>query len=118
MTTSMVSTSWIPLEDTNWRSSRMVIETFPLAVYSCGGAPTITATAGTGTFTIGGSGVNAAPGASTWPVTVDVTPSTPNPYTNWAGNVTVGGVLTNGRTNPTPTLVPPALSTDFSPTTP
>ena len=45
-------------------------------VNGCGGTPTITATAGTGVLTVGGTGVNAAIGASTCTITVNVTSAT------------------------------------------
>src|SRR5258708_17501790 len=60
----------------------LVIAATPNVANSCGGAPTITAAAGTGTFTIGGTGVNAAVGASTCTVSVDVTSAIANAYTN------------------------------------
>ena len=44
-------------------------------VNGCGGTPTITATAGTGVLHVGGTGVNAAIGASTCTITVNVTSS-------------------------------------------
>ncbi|MGK4277431.1 hypothetical protein, partial [Escherichia coli] len=45
--------------------ANVVIAAAPTVVNGCGGAPTTTATAGTGTFTVGGTGVNAAVGPST-----------------------------------------------------
>jgi uncharacterized repeat protein (TIGR01451 family) len=95
----------------------VVIAAVPNVVNSCGGAPTITAAAGTGTFTIGGSGVNAAAGASICTLSVDVTSSTANAYVNGAANVTVGGVLVNGVTNQTLTVVQASLNKAFNPTT-
>ena len=93
----------------------MVIAATPNVVNSCGGGPTVTAVAGTGTFTIGGSGVNAAVGASTCTVSVDVTSSLANIYTNGAGNVTVGGALTNSVTNQTLTVTQASLDKALSP---
>jgi uncharacterized repeat protein (TIGR01451 family) len=94
----------------------VVIAAVPNVVNSCGGAPTVTATAGTGTFTIAGTGVNAAVGASTCTVSVDVTSAAANGYTNGAGNMTVGGVLTDGVTNQLLTVVQASLNKAFAPT--
>src|SRR5207253_581205 len=97
--------------------ANVLIAATPNVVNNCGGAPTITATAGTGTFTIGGSGVNAAAGASTCTISVDVTSSVVNAYTNGDANMTVGGVLANGLTNQTLTVVQASLNKAFNPTT-
>src|SRR5258707_14486454 len=43
--------------------------------------------------------------------------ATANAYTNGSGNVTVGGVLTNGVTNQTLTVVQASLNKAFAPTT-
>src|SRR5258707_6336550 len=45
------------------------------------------------------------------------TSSTANAYTNGSGNVTVGGVLTNGVTNQTLTVVQASLNKAFAPAT-
>ena len=50
-------------------------------------------------------------------MSVDVTSAAANAYTNGAGNVTVGGVLTNGVTNQTLTVVQASLNKAFAPTT-
>src|SRR6185312_7743451 len=64
----------------------LVIAATPNVVNSCGGAPTITAVAGTGNFAIGGTGVNAAAGASSCTVSVDVASAAPALYVNGSGN--------------------------------
>ncbi len=97
--------------------ANLVIAATPNVVNNCGGAPTVTATAGSGTFSVGGTGVNAAAGVSTCTVTVDVTASTAGAYVNGSGNVTVGGVLTNGVTNQTLTVTQASLNKAFAPTT-
>ncbi|MBL0140682.1 MAG: DUF11 domain-containing protein [Betaproteobacteria bacterium] len=74
-------------------------------VNGCGGAPTITATAGTGTITIGGTGVNAAIGASACTITVNVTSATAGAYVNGAAQVTAISGMTNGVTNQTLTVL-------------
>src|SRR6185312_7716856 len=84
---------------------------------SCGASPTITAAAGTGVFTIGGTGVNAALGPSTCTISVDVTSSTVNSYNNGNGQVTVGGVLTNNVAAQTLDVVQPSLDKSLSPAT-
>ena len=68
-------------------------------VNGCGGTPTITATAGTGVLTVGGTGVNAAIGASTCTITVNVTSATAGSYVNGAAQVTaIAGCSTASRT--------------------
>src|SRR5258708_23906896 len=54
---------------------------------------------------------------STCTVTVDVTSSIANAYTNGSGSVTVGGVLTNGVTNQTLSVVQVSLNKAFAPAT-
>ena len=86
-------------------------------VNGCGGAPTITATAGTGTITIGGTGVNAALGASTCAIQVNVTSATAGAYVNGAAQITAIGGMLNGVTNQTLTVVQAALTKAFAPAT-
>ncbi|NJD88158.1 MAG: DUF11 domain-containing protein, partial [Betaproteobacteria bacterium] len=86
-------------------------------VNGCGGAPTITATAGTGVFTVGGTGVNAAAGASTCTIAVNVTSATAGSYVNGAAQVTALSGMTNGVTNQTLSVVQPALTKAFAPVT-
>src|SRR5258708_29976903 len=81
-----------------------------------GGPPSFRTPAGTATFTIGGTGVNAAAGASTCTVSVDVTSNATGAYVNGAANVTVGGVLLNGVTNQTLTVGQASLNKAFNPT--
>src|SRR6185312_14720099 len=88
----------------------------PSVVNNCGGAPTITAVAGTGAFAIGGTGVNAAAGPSTCTVSVNVTSSVANTYSNGFGNVTTGGGLSNGVTSQTLTVQQGSLNKAFVPT--
>jgi uncharacterized repeat protein (TIGR01451 family) len=95
----------------------LVIAATPNVVNACGGAPTVTAVAGAGAFTVAGTGVNAAAGASTCTIKVDVTSGTAAGYTNGAANVTVGGTLTNGVTNQAVTFVQASLNKAFAPTT-
>src|SRR5258708_31713032 len=95
----------------------LVIAATPNVVNTCAGAPTIPAAAGTGTFTIGGSGVNSAVGPSTCTVSVDVTSNIANTYTNGAGNMTVSGGLHNGDTNQTRTVHQATLNKPFAPKT-
>src|SRR5206468_11711512 len=59
----------------------LVIAATPNVVNGCGGAPTVTATAGTGTFTIGRTGVNAALRAPTRTRAADRAPGPPNAHT-------------------------------------
>ncbi len=92
----------------------LVIAATPNVVNTCGGAPTITATAGTGTFTVGGSGVSVA-GGSTCTVAVDVSSTTAAAYVNGAANVTVGGLVTNNVTNQTVTVSQASLNKAFAP---
>ena len=61
-------------------------------VNGCGGTPTITATAGTGVLTVGGTGVNAAMAPRRCTITVNVTSATAGAYVNGAAQVTaIGG---------------------------
>jgi trimeric autotransporter adhesin len=98
--------------------ANLVIAGTPNVVNNCGGAPTITATAGGGTFTVGGTGVNAAAGASTCTISVDVTSLTPlSGYLNGAAQISaISGKLLNGVTNQTLNVVQAALTKGFSPT--
>ncbi|MBL0140677.1 MAG: hypothetical protein IPP91_01080 [Betaproteobacteria bacterium] len=86
-------------------------------VNGCGGAPTITATAGTGTITIGGTGVNAAIGASVCTITVNVTSNTAGAYVNGAAQVTAIAGMLNGVTNQTLTVTQASLTKAFAPAT-
>src|SRR6185312_8512663 len=95
----------------------LVIAATPNVVNSCGGSPTITATAGTGAFTIGGTGVNTAVGPATCTVSVDVTSTAVNSYNNGNGQVTVGGALTNGVATQTLNVVQASLDKAFAPAT-
>ena len=84
---------------------------------TCSGTPTITATAGTGVFTVGGSGVDAAAGASTCTIQVSVTSATAGSYVNGAAQVTAIGGMLNGVTNQTLTVTQASLSKAFAPAT-
>ncbi|NJD23984.1 MAG: DUF11 domain-containing protein, partial [Betaproteobacteria bacterium] len=86
-------------------------------VNGCGGTPTITATSGTGVFTVGGTGVNAAIGASTCTITVNVTSTTAGAYVNGAAQVTAIGGMLNGVTNQTLTVTQASLTKAFAPAT-
>ncbi len=95
----------------------LVIAATPNVVNGCGGAPTVAAAAGGGTFAMGGTGVNAAAGASNCTMAVDVTSTAPAAYVNGAAQVTVGGVLVNGVTNQTLTIAQASLNKAFAPAT-
>src|SRR6185312_13367208 len=73
--------------------------------------------AGTGNFAIGGTGVNAAAGASSCTVSVDVASAAPALYVNGSGNVTANGVLLNGVTNQSLDVVQASLNKAFAPAT-
>jgi uncharacterized repeat protein (TIGR01451 family) len=82
--------------------ANLVIAAVPNVVNGCGGGATITAAAGTSIFTVAGSGINAAVGASTCTVKVDVTSSvTLSGYVNGAAQITAIGGMLNGVTNQT-----------------
>jgi uncharacterized repeat protein (TIGR01451 family) len=99
--------------------ANLVIAGTPNVVNSCGGTPTITAVAGTGAFTVGGTGVNAAVGASTCTISVNVTSATPlSGYVNGAAQITAfSDSLLNGVTSQTLGVVQGSLTKAFSPTT-
>jgi uncharacterized repeat protein (TIGR01451 family) len=84
--------------------ANLLIAATPNVVNGCGGTPTVTATAGTGTFTIGGTGVNAAVGPSTCTISVNVTSSVAGSYVNGAGQVTTAN-MNNDVTNQTLTVI-------------
>ena len=86
-------------------------------INTCGGSPTVTATAGAGTFTIGGTGVNAAAGASSCTVAVNVTSSAAGSYTNGAAQITATSAnLFNGVTNQIlGVYAPPTVTKTFTP---
>ena len=86
-------------------------------VNGCGGTPTITAASGTGVFTVGGTGVNAAVGASTCTITVNATSATAGSYVNGAAQVTAIGGMLNGVTNQTLTVTQATLAKAFAPAT-
>lgn len=83
--------------------ANLVIAGTPNVVNNCGGTPTITAVPGSGTFDVGGSGVNASAGPSACTVSVDVTSTTAGSYVNGAGQVSTApsGVFVNGVTDQT-----------------
>jgi uncharacterized repeat protein (TIGR01451 family) len=82
--------------------ANLLIAATPNVVNGCGGTPTVTATAGTGTFTIGGTGVNSAIGPSTCTISVNVTSSVAGSYVNGAVQVTTN--MNNSVTNQTLTV--------------
>lgn len=82
--------------------ANLLIAATPNVVNGCGGTPTVTATAGTGTFTIGGTGVNSAIGPSTCTVSVNVTSSVAGSYVNGAVQVTTN--MNNSVTDQTLTV--------------
>ncbi|MFN5994400.1 MAG: beta strand repeat-containing protein, partial [Betaproteobacteria bacterium] len=92
----------------------MVIAATPNVVNSCGGSPTITATAGAGSIVVGG-GVNAAAGPSTCTVTVQVTSQTAGFYLNGAGQMATSTNLFNGVTNQILTVTRAGLTAAFNP---
>ncbi|MBC7624362.1 MAG: hypothetical protein H7232_13340, partial [Aeromicrobium sp.] len=82
--------------------TNLVIAATPAVTNSCGGTPTITATAGNGTFTVGGTGVDSAAGVSTCTISVNLTSSVSGSYTNGAAQITAtSSNLKNGVTNQT-----------------
>jgi len=82
----------------------------------CGGSPTITATAGTGTIIVGGSGVNSAAGPSTCTISVNVTSNTAGSYINGPGQITAIAGMNNDVTPQTLKANNlPTISTAFSP---
>jgi mucin-19 len=83
--------------------ANLLIAAVPNVVNGCGGTPTITATAGAGTFVIGGTGVNSAVGPSTCTISVDVTSSIAGSYVNGAAQVTTAN-MNNDVTNQTLTV--------------
>ena len=87
------------------------------ATTTCGGSPTFTATPGTGAFTVGGTGVNAAAGASSCTVSVNVTGNTAGSYVNGAAQVTAIAGMANGVTNQTLNVRQASLNKTFAPTT-
>ncbi len=92
----------------------LVIAATPNVVNNCGGTPTITATAASGVFTIGGSGVVTTVGPSTCTISVDVTSNSVGSYTNGAGQITpISGTLSNGVTNQTLSVVGTKLTKAF-----
>jgi uncharacterized repeat protein (TIGR01451 family) len=82
--------------------ANLLIAATPNVVNGCGGTPTVTATAGTSTFTIGGTGVNSAIGPSTCTISVNVTSSVAGSYVNGAVQVTTN--MNNSVTNQTLTV--------------
>lgn len=91
--------------------ANLVIAGTPNAVNNCGGSPTITATAGSGLFTVGGTGVNAAAGSSTCTTSVDVTSNIASSYINGSGQITsISSSLINGVTNQTLNVVQPSIT--------
>ena len=72
---------------------------------------------GTGTITIGGTGVNAAIGASSCTIQVNVTSATAGAYVNGAAEVTAIGGMLNGVTNQTLTVTQASLTKAFAPAT-
>ena len=70
-----------------------------------------------GVLTVGGTGVNAAIGASTCTITVNVTSATAGAYVNGAAQVTAISGMTNGVTNQTLTVTQAALTKAFAPAT-
>ena len=87
-------------------------------VNGCGGTPTITAASGAGTIIIGGTGVNAAIGASELHDHGErhLVP-TAGPYVNGAAEVTAIGGMLNGVTNQTLTVTQASLTKAFAPAT-
>jgi uncharacterized repeat protein (TIGR01451 family) len=98
--------------------TNLVIAATPGVNNTCGGSPTITANTNAGTFTVGGSGVNAAAGFSTCTISVNVTSSVPlSGYVNGAAQITsISGNLQNNVTNQTLNVIgAPVISKVFSP---
>ncbi len=83
---------------------------------NCGGT-TPTATAGNGFFTVGSSpgvgGVNAAVGASTCTISVDVTSNTGGTFINGNGRITAISGMTNGVTDQTLNVLKLAVTKSF-----
>lgn len=99
--------------------ANVVIAAVPNVVNNCGGTPTITASAGSGSLTVGGSGVNAASGASSCTISIDVTSDTAGSYINGAGQITsISALLINGVTDQTLTVnARPTATKTFAPNT-
>lgn len=84
-------------------------------VNGCGGTPTITATPGSGSFTVGGSGLQVATdplAPTTCTIRVDVSSLTPlSGYVNGAAQITLlGAKLLNGVTDQTLIVRPPDVT--------
>ncbi|MBL0140675.1 MAG: hypothetical protein IPP91_01070 [Betaproteobacteria bacterium] len=95
----------------------LVISTPNGVAGTCSGTPTITATAGAGVFTVGGTGVDAAVGASTCTISLNVTSNTAGAYVNGAAQVTAIAGMLNGVTNQTLTVTQASLTKAFAPAT-
>jgi uncharacterized repeat protein (TIGR01451 family) len=97
--------------------ANLVIAAAPTVVNGCGGAPTITATAGAGSFTVAGTGVNAAAGASTCTISVNVSSTVPLAgYINGAAQITAISGMLNGVTAQTLNVyAPPTVTKSFTP---
>ena len=97
--------------------TNLVIAATPAVANGCGGSPTITATAGTSIFTVGGAGVTAAVGPSTCTISVNVTSSVTGAYTNGAAQITASSAnLKNGVTNQVVSFyIPPTVTKSFTP---
>ena len=66
---------------------------------------------------MGGTGVDAAAGASTCTISVNVTAATATAYVNGAAQVTAIGGMLNGVTNQTLTVTQASLTKAFAPAT-
>ncbi|PLY00503.1 MAG: hypothetical protein C0622_08620 [Desulfuromonas sp.] len=87
-------------------------------VNNCGGTPTITATPGSSSFTVGGTGVAAAAGTSSCTISVDVLSETAGAYINGSTNISAyASAIRNDVTDQTLTVVQPSLDKEFSTTT-
>jgi len=108
------------------RTGLTFTDTFPLGlgiaatanvVNNCGGAaPTFTADPYTGVFIVGGSGVDAATGASTCTISVDVYSDIAASYVNGAAQISpYSAILNNGVTDQTLVVTQASLNKAFSP---
>ena len=82
-------------------------------VNNCGGAATITATPGAGVFAVAGGGFDAAAGASTCTIQVNVRSLAAGTYTNGAAAITAIGGMVNGVTDQALIVTQPTLTKTF-----
>ncbi|QJR14862.1 DUF11 domain-containing protein [Usitatibacter palustris] len=96
--------------------TNLVVATPNGLVNNCGGSG-VTATATTGTITVASPGVNAAVGASSCTIVVNVTSATAGTYINGAAQITPIAGMVNGVTNQTLNVRQATLNKAFVPTT-